>query len=571
MQFDHPHPMTNHTPPRLVSAALIGAACISTAFSLGTRPHGMVVSADSLASSVGAEILRRGGNAVDAAVATGFALAVTYPEAGNVGGGGYMIIRTSRGRTAMIDFRERAPGRSYRKMFLDSAGEAVPGRSTTGGLSSGVPGTVTGLLHALKRFGSMNRHAVLQRPIELAENGIPVNEHLAHALNEAMPGFQPYESTMRVFAPDGKILRAGDTLRQHDLGATFRAIDKRGSAGFYRGRVADMIIKAERSAGGIMRRSDLLHYAVIDRRPVKGTYRGYEIVSAAPSSSGGVILLEILNMLERFDLRSFGHNAPTAIHLFASAAQRAYADRAQYLGDPAYSRVPTATLISKPYASRRGAGIDTLIRTPSSEVLAGRVARRSPRQTTHYCVIDSTGMCVSVTITLNDLFGNKVVVDGAGFFLNDEMDDFVTRPGAPNIYGLTGGEANSIRPGKRMLSTMTPTIVLKKGKPFLLLGGRGGSRIATSVAQALINVVDYGMGIREAVSAPRVHHQWLPDTLYYEAGIPQFTIEGLRARGYTCEQAESGLAELEANQIDTLTGNPIGGPDPREGGIAIQN
>jgi gamma-glutamyltranspeptidase/glutathione hydrolase len=281
-------------------------------------------------------------------------------------------------------------------------------------------------------------------------------------------------------------------------------------------------------------------------------------------------LLEILNMLERFDLRQFGQYSPTVLHLFASAAQLAYADRAEYLGDPAFTSIPTGLLISKSYATRRGVGIDSFKRTPSSAIQAGQTGEDVEHQTTHYCVIDSAGCAVSVTITLNELFGNKLVVEGAGFFLNDEMDDFALKPGAANVYGLTGGDANGVRPGKRMLSTMTPTIVLKDGRPFLLLGGRGGSRIATSVAQVLINVIDFGMGITDAVAAPRIHHQWAPDTLYYERGIPHDALVGLDSLGYKCELVESGIAEIQAIELDPVSNKLVGGPDQREGGVALE-
>jgi len=540
---------------------------VSSALGQVTGRHGMVVSADSLASAVGVEVLRSGGNAVDAAVAVGFTLAVTFPEAGNIGGGGYMVIYRPGKSPVMIDFREKAPARSSKDMYLDSLGRPVPDRSLLGHLSAGVPGSVAGLLHALEKYGTKDREEILRHPIEIARNGFRVNHNLATQLRESLQALTRFTPSLKTFTRNGTPYSEGDTLRLSDLAHTLQAIADNGVAGFYEGPVAAMIASEMSRGGGLITASDLSSYSPAELAPVTGSYRGYTIISASPSSSGGVILLEILNILERFDLRRRGHNSPQSIHLFAAAAQRAYADRAEYLGDPEFVKIPTDVLVSKTYAAQRSASIDSLQRTPSSTIKAGGGVVKEGDHTTHYCVTDGDGNVVSVTVTLNELFGSKVVVDGAGFLLNDEMDDFVTAPGVPNLYGLTGGDANSIAPGKRMLSMMSPTIVLKDDKPLLALGARGGSRIATTVAQVISNVIDFRMGIQEAVDAPRVHHQWVPDVLCYEGGISSEAVEGLRALGYDCQQA--GSAKVEALMIDPATMAIYGAPDPREGGVAI--
>ncbi len=531
----------------------------------GTRTvrQGMVVSEDSLASEVGMSILRKGGNAVDAAVAVGFALAVTYPEAGNLGGGGYMLIRMADGESRVIDFREKAPGSATPDMFLDRNGDPVPGLSLHGCLAAGVPGSVAGLLHALKRFGTRPRPEILKPALDYAANGFRVNRHLARVLKESLPEIRDQASSMEVLSRNGVPYAEGDTLRQPDLAGTLGAISRNGPDGFYRGSVASLIVRTMTEGGGRITLKDLESYRPLEHDPLRGSYRGFDILSAGPSSSGGMMLMEILNILERYDLGRYGQNTATSIHLFASAAQRAYADRSKYLGDPDFVSIPSSVLLSKEYAAQRSASIDTLRRTPSVSIRPGSAAGEH-HQTTHFCVIDSAGNSVSVTVTLNGLFGDGVVVRGAGFFLNNEMDDFVVKPGVPNVFGLTGGSANAIRPGKRMLSTMTPTIVLFHNRPFLILGGRGGSRIATSVAQVLMNVVDFRQEVSAAVNAPRIHHQWEPDILYFESGIPAGVIGSLKALGYTCELVEHGIARVEAIYIDPESGILHPGLDLRE-------
>ena len=541
--------------------------------SLGSRSpvkaaHGMVVSAESLASTAGVEVLKSGGNAVDAAVAVGFALAVTFPEAGNLGGGGFMVIRLANGTATMIDFREKAPLTASRDMFLDSAGNVIPNKSLLGPLASGVPGAVGGLLMALEKYGTKGRSEILQHAIDLAEKGFVVDKRLAASLLEWMNDFHLFPSSIRTFTRNGAPCREGDTLVQTDLAGTLKAVRDRGADGFYRGKVAELIVAEMNRSGGKISEADLAAYAAVERMPVRGSYRGYDIISSALPSAGGTVLLEILNILERFDLRSKGPNSSATIHLIASAAQRAYADRATFMGDPDFVSVPVSLLTSKSYGMMRSLDIDVSAATPSLRIRAGAPDDIDHHETTHYCVADRFGNVVSTTVTLNDSYGCKTVVDGAGFFLNNEMDDFVAKPGEPNIYGLVGGDANAIAPGKRMLSSMTPTIVLKDGGPSMVLGARGGGRITTTVAQIIVNVIDFGMNIQQAVDAPRIHHQWLPDTLFVEAdGVPPAVLEDLRRMGYAIEELKEPWGRAEAMLIENNF--LFGGPDPREGGVAV--
>ena len=533
-------------------------------------PHGMVVAAESLAALAGVEVLKQGGNAVDAAVAVGFILAVTYPETGNIGGGGFMLIRRAEGSAVMIDFREKAPAAATRTMYLDSAGHVIPQKSEVGAIAAGVPGSVAGLLTALERYGTMPRERVLERAIQLAEQGFPLPEWLAKDLNHHQQDFSAFSSTKKIFSNKGKPFRTGELFRQRDLARTLRVIREKGVDGFYRGEVARKIVAEMKRGGGLITATDLEEYRAVEREPLRGTYRGYELLTASPPSAGGMVLLQILNMLERYNLSSLGHNTARTLHLFASAAQRAFADRAQFMGDPDFVNIPIHQLISKAYAQRRVADIDSTKATMSSQITAGTPDDMEHHETTHYCVADSLGNVVAVTTTLNGLYGCKEVVDGAGFFLNNEMDDFAISPGVPNMYGLTGGDANAIASHKRMLSSMTPTIVLHDGKPLILVGARGGSRIPTAVAQILLNVIDFGMSIRQAVEAPRVHHQWLPDHLLYETnGLTKSVIEELRGMGWTVKDANGFTARAQALMIDRTSGMLLGGPDSREHGVAI--
>jgi len=530
--------------------------------------NGLVVSADSLASAVGVEILKSGGNAVDAAVAVGFVLAVTYPEAGNLGGGGFMMIRMAGGESTMIDFREMAPAAATRDMYLDPRGRPLREKSLLGPIASGVPGTVDGLLTALGEYGSLSRQEVIRPALVAADSGFPVSEHLARLLSGETPRFSLFPATMKAFTRNGKQYRWGDTLRQPDLASTLRAIMERGGEGFYAGEVAARIVAEMKRDGGIITADDLRGYASVERDPLLGSYRGCDVLTAAPPSSGGILLLQILNSMERYDVRSMGWNSSHTVHLFASACQRAFADRVAWLGDPDFVHVPVAGLISKEYALSRFSDFDSTRALPSADVGAGSPAGEED-ETTHFCAADRFGNVVCVTYTLNGLFGCKAVVDGAGFFMNNEMDDFTAKPGALNLFSLPGGVRNEIEPGKRMLSSMAPTIVVRDNRPLLVLGARGGSRIPTTIAQVISNVVDFDMSIQEAVDAPRLHHQWIPDTLLFERRALQLDVQrNLAAMGYVLQEIEAS-ARVEALMIDSEQGWKLGGPDPRDNGYAI--
>ena len=531
--------------------------------------NGMVVSSDSLATKVGVEILKRGGNAVDAAVAVGFALAVTYPQAGNIGGGGFMVIKMANGETVTIDYREKAPIKAHEDMFLDESGNFVPEKSQIGHLSVGVPGSVAGLLLALEKYGTMSRKEVLNPAIELAEKGFIVNEGLARAFKNAFEHFKKFPSTMKYFSKNGEPYKEGDLLIQKDLAKVLKLIKDKGRDGFYKGKVADLIVAEMKRGGGIITHEDLEKYQPVIRKPVIGNYRGYEIISMGPPSSGGVCLIELLNILENFDLKKYGHNSSYTIHYLVEAMKRVYADRAEYLGDPDFVEIPLDKLLSKEYAKEIASQIDTFFATPSSKIVRSVSPPQDGIHTTHYSVVDKWGNVVSVTTTINSYFGSMVVVDGAGFFLNNEMDDFSAKPGVPNQFGLLGNKANSIQPSKRMLSSMTPTIVLKNGKPFLVLGSPGGSTIITSVLQVILNVIDFGMNIQEAVDAPRVHHQWYPDEVYYEKrGLPLDVIENLKKRGHKLVERHGFQGEVQAILIDE-NGIKYGAADPRGYGFAM--
>jgi gamma-glutamyltranspeptidase/glutathione hydrolase len=531
--------------------------------------NGMVVSSDSLATQVGVEILKKGGNAVDAAVAVGFALAVTYPQAGNIGGGGFMVIRMANGETVTIDFREKAPMKASENMFLDENGNFVPEKSQVGHLSVGVPGSVAGLLLALEKYGTMSRREVLEPAIELAEKGFIVNEGLANAFKNAFEHFKKFPSTMRYFSKNGQPYSAGDRLVQKDLAKVLKLIRDKGRDGFYKGKVADLIVEEMKRGGGLITYEDLENYQPVLRKPVVGNYRGYEIISMGPPSSGGVCLIELLNILENFDLKKYGFGSSYTIHYLVEAMKRVYADRAEYLGDPDFVQIPLDKLLSKEYAKELASEIDTFYATPSSRIIRSVSPTSEGVHTTHYSVVDRWGNVVAVTTTINSYFGSMIAVDGAGFFLNNEMDDFSAKPGAPNQFGLLGSKANSIQPGKRMLSSMTPTIVLKNGKPFLVLGSPGGSTIITSVLQVILNVVDFGMNIQEAVDSPRIHHQWYPDQIFFERrGLPRDVIENLERRGHKLVERAGYQGEVQAILIDE-NGVKYGAVDPRGYGLAM--
>ncbi|MGA3243069.1 MAG: gamma-glutamyltransferase [Bacteroidota bacterium] len=553
----------------LIILLLVSSVCFASKRPVRAR-HGMVVSADVLASKVGVQILQNGGNAVDAAVAVGFALAVTFPGAGNIGGGGFMVIRMADGRTTTIDYREKAPGAARQNMFLDEKGNFVPEKSQDGYLASGVPGSVAGLTYALEHYGSVDRRKAMQPAIDLAAKGFRLSHEFTDELKSELRTLNKYPSTRKVFTNDGKPLEEGIVFVQKDLARTLQRIQKLGKNGFYTGRTADLIVAETKRGGGLISLDDLRSYQAIERPAVRGTYRGYEIVSMGPPSSGGMVLLEMLNLLEPYPLASYGFGSSKAIAMITEAMKIAYADRAEFMGDADFYPVPVDRLISKEYAAERRALLDTTKATPSRQISHGAIEVKEGMHTTHYSVVDKWGNAVSVTTTINSWYGNKVVVDGAGFFLNNEMDDFAAKAGTPNQFGLVGGVANSVQPNKRMLSAMTPTIVLKDNQPYLVLGSPGGSTIITSVFQVVVNVLDHHMNVGEANDAPRFHHQWLPDTLEYERfGFPRDVVENLQQRGYVVRQRGGTLGRVEAILIDRKNGFLYGSTDPRGYGAAV--
>jgi gamma-glutamyltranspeptidase / glutathione hydrolase len=527
---------------------------------------GTVVTASPPATAVGVEILKRGGNAVDAAVAVGFALAVTHPQAGNLGGGGFLLLRLASGESSFIDFRETAPLRASRDMYLDSLGNVIDGLSTAGGLASGVPGTVAGLYKAYELHGSLPWRDLVEPAIALARNGFPVSEKLASSLGSLQADKVRFPGLLQFMRSDGSPLAPGDTLRQPVLAGTLLRIAAEGPDAFYRGAIAESIVEEMRMSGGIVSGADLSGYEARLREPLKGSYRGYEIVSAPLPSSGGTVLLEILNILEGYDLRGMGFMSDKTIHYMVEAERRAYADRAQYLGDPDFTDDRTAHLLSKGHAADLRKSISPHA-TPSSELFAGPSTSREKRETTHYSIVDRDGNAVAVTYTLNDSFGSKVVVRGAGFLLNNEMDDFSIKPGHPNLYGLVGSEANAIEPGKRMLSSMAPTMVLRDGKLFLVLGTPGGATIITTIAQILVDILDFDMDLVAAVSAPRFHHQWLPDKISAENGaFGAYLRRSLVEKGHQIEDRTTPIGDAQA--IEVGGSGACGMSDPRGGGAA---
>jgi gamma-glutamyltranspeptidase/glutathione hydrolase len=531
--------------------------------------RGMVVTTDRVASEVGAEILRRGGNAVDAAVATHFALAVVNPEAGNIGGGGFLVVRMADGTTASLDFREAAPMAATANMFLDAAGN-VTEKSLIGHLASGVPGSVAGMWEAHRRFGSLPWAELVQPAVALAE-GIMVHERLANSLRSNADKIGRYHATARIFMPDNRVLRVGDRLVQADLAETFRRIAAEGADGFYRGRTAELVEAEMRRGGGLITREDLARYRAVWRDPLRFRYRDHEVISMPPPSSGGVTMAEMLNILEGYDLRSMGYLSPEHVHVFAEAARRAYADRNAYLADPDFVPQPTARMMSDEYAAERRRTIALDRATPSPQVAPGLGAPpREGTQTTHYSIVDERGNAVAVTTTINSLYGSLVTVEGAGFLLNNEMDDFTAKPGVPNQFGLVQGAANAVAPGKRMLSAMTPTIVLDpSGRVRLVTGTPGGATIITSIAQAVSNVVDFGMDVATATSAPRLHHQHLPDSLRYERdALSDATAARLRAMGHALAEREGFQGDVQSIMV-LPNGLQSAVADPRRGGAAV--
>jgi gamma-glutamyltranspeptidase/glutathione hydrolase len=553
-------------------ALFAGAAALAQSRSLAPVPpatpilaqHGMVVAQESRAARIGVEILDRGGNAVDAAVAVGFALAVTYPRAGNIGGGGFMVIHLAKdNKDITIDYRETAPAAATQTMFLDAKGEPDPEKSRDSALAIGVPGTVAGLALAHDKYGSgtLSLADLMAPAIRLAREGFLVEDDTADSLPAARDRLARWPSSAEIFLNGGQPLQAGDRLNQFDLADTLDAIAQKGPAGFYQGEVAGKIADAVRSAGGIMTRDDLANYRPVERAAERGTYRGYDIISMPPPSSGGVHLIEMLNILEGYDLAKIGRNEKS-LHLEIEAMKRAYADRALFMGDPGAVKMPVAGLTSKKYAASLRAGIGERA-TPSSEIRPGKAADFEGQNTTHFSVIDRDGNAVSNTYTLNFSYGVGLVADGTGVLLNNELDDFSAKPGAANAFGLVGYTANLPGPGKRPLSSMTPTIVLKDGKPFLITGSPGGSRIISAVLQVIVNVLDFHMPVAAAVSAPRLHHQWQPDEVIVEPGFDTRTLDALTARGHKIVLRPPGTS---ANSIAVTADGFVGAADRRTRG-----
>jgi gamma-glutamyltranspeptidase / glutathione hydrolase len=477
-----------------------------------------VVSATQQASEAGVEILRKGGNAVDAAVATKFALAVTFPAAGNLGGGGFLVYRAADGTSATLDFREMAPAAAHRDMYLDASGEVVDRLSTYGHLASGVPGTVDGMITALEKYGSLPLEVIMEPAIRLAREGFHLSWREASSLNRNRARFATFTSSTRYFTkPEGESFVEGELFKQEDLALTLERIAQQGRDGFYAGQTADYIVAEMQHNGGIITHDDLKNYKSAWREPLKVTYRDYELLIMGPPSSGGIAVGQMLTMLEPYNLKRLGYNTPETVHLITETMRRVYADRAEFLGDPDFYDVPSRGLLSREYARERMKSFNPSRASRSDEVSHGQpLGWRESEETTHFSVVDSDGNAVSLTTTLNGGYGSYVAIGGAGFLMNNEMDDFSIKPGFPNMFGLVGGEANAVEPGKRMLSSMTPTIVSKNGKLNMVLGTPGGSTIITTVLQVFLNVAEYGMNIQQAVAAPRFHQQWLPDELYFE-------------------------------------------------------
>ncbi len=540
-------------------------------------PHAMVASVHELASQAGVAIMQAGGNAVDAAVATGFALAVVHPQAGNLGGGGFLLLRTSSGEVHFIDFREKAPVAATENMYLDAQGNVIKDLSVVGYKSIGVPGSVAGLVYAEKKYGKLSLEKVLAPAIQLARDGFPLAYEDAEDLRDE--DLAKFADSKRIFQRDGKFYQPGEILKQPELARTLERI-ARNPDEFYHGAMARELAAAIQKGGGLITADDLARYEVKERPPIQGTYRGYDIISAPPPSSGGIALVEALNILEGFDLAKLGNRSAESIHLAVEAFRRAFYDRADFLGDPDFSKIPVPQLIDKKYAAAWRDSIDSKHASVSKDLkrpafgelerVAHHVAApmREPANTTHYSVVDAEGNAVAVTTTLNDSFGSRVTAEGLGFLLNDEMDDFASKPGVPNLYGLIQGPANAIGPGKRPLSAMTPTIVVKDGKLLLVLGSPGGPTIITTVANILMGVVDFGLDIQESVNAPRFHHQWLPDQILVEDRLSPDTMNLLRAKGHTLK-VRHFWGDGECILVDPQTGERLGASDGRNNGKAV--
>ena len=580
MRIQHSSPIRF---PILCSLCALLAATLAAAPLRPTHaPHAIVTSVHELASLAGVEVLRSGGNAIDAAVATGFALAVVHPQAGNLGGGGFLLLRSATGETHFIDFREKAPAAATENMYLDAQGNVIPDSSKDSSLvgykSIGVPSSVAGLVYAEKKYGKLSLEKVIAPAIKLARDGFPLAfEDTQDLKNDEY--LAQFPESKRIFQRDGNYYQPGELLKQPELAHTLERIAKNPDD-FYHGSLARELAAAIHKGGGLITAADLAAYEVKEREPIRGSYRGYDIISAPPPSSGGVALVEILNILEGFDLSKLGDRSADAIHLEVEAFRRVFYDRAEFMGDPDFAKIPVPQLIDKKYAAAWRDSIDPNHASVSKDLkrpVFGELERvaqsrptaiREPENTTHYSVVDAAGNAVSVTTTLNDSFGSRVTAEGLGFLLNDEMDDFAAKQGVPNAYGLIQGPANAIGPGKRPLSAMTPTIVLKDGKLFLVLGSPGGPTIITTVANVLIGVVDFSLDIEEAVNAPRFHHQWLPDQILVEDRLSPDTMNLLRSKGHKLD-VRHFWGDGECIMVDPKTGERLGASDGRNNGKAV--
>lgn len=546
--------------------------------------HGMVVSVSEIASQVGVDILKRGGNAVDAAVAVGLALAVVWPSAGNLGGGGFMVIRTADGRASVIDYREMAPAAAHRNVYLDKQGNYIPESSTFGHRAVGVPGTVAGMAYALEKYGTMKWADVVEPARKLAADGFPVWRELELSLKGSSKSLSRYPETKRIFLRDGQPYEEGEIFRQPELAATFERLIKYGPREFYEGETARLIEVSMRRAASDgkvwMTVDDLKNYKAVERTPLRGNYRGHEIITVPPPSSGGVALIEMLNILSRYDLKAMGPGSSQATHVMVEAMRRAFADRAEFLGDTDFVKVPVAGLISKKYADEVAKTIRPNRASTSKEIGHGRPTGYESTETTHFTVVDKDGNAVANTYTLNGSYGSKVTVEGAGFLLNNEMDDFAPKPGEANMYGLIQGENNAVAARKRPLSAMTPTIVLKDGKLWFTVGSPGGPTIINTVMEIIVNVIDHGMNIQQAVDWPRFHHQWMPDQISVEPfGLAPDVLQKLRAMGHKIAEPPRAVTSMfdqpgligdaHAVMIEDETGVRLGAADPRRGGRAV--
>lgn len=550
--------------------------------------HGIVVSVHELASRAGVEIMQAGGNAVDAAVATGFALAVVHPAAGNIGGGGFMLVRMADGKTHFLDYREKAPAAAKADMYLDAQGNVIENASTIGYKAIGVPGSVAGMVYAEQEFGKLTLKQVMAPAIRLAREGYPLSWGEARDLHDKY--LTQFAESRRIFQRDGNYYQPGEIFRQPDLARTLERIAAKPDD-FYHGRLAGELAAVMQKGGSLITADDLAHYEVKEREPIRGTYRGYEVISAPPPSSGGTVLIESLNILEGYDLGKLESRSAQSIHFTTEAFRRAFFDRAEFLGDPDFAKIPVAQLIDKKYGAAWRDSIDDAHATASKDLKRPSIfseleqyAAAHPQalgihespHTTHYSVVDAAGNAVAVTTTINDWFGSRVTADGLGFLMNDEMDDFSSKPGVPNSDGLIQGAANAVGPGKRPLSSMTPTIVVHDGKTFLVLGSPGSSKIITTVANVLMGVVDYGMNIQEAVDAPRFHNQWVPDVLNVEQWFSPDTVSVLQKMGYNVEfglydggDVSPYWSDAECIAIDPKTGERLGASDYRHNGKAV--